>query len=81
MFLEISLYPNKILRKVNILIPPSMGIHGGGQQLGPPGGPGCEKNWQEIKININNKNCLIGTITKNIFLFIINLFICIKFGI
>ena len=26
------------------LIPPSMGTHGGGQQLGPAGGPGCEKN-------------------------------------
>ena len=63
------------------LIPPSMGIHGGGQQLGPAGGPGCEKNWQETKINITNKKCFIEIILKNIFLFIINIFFSVKLAI
>ena len=40
LFLETSLYPKSILIKVNTLIPPSMGIHGGGQQGVPPGFPG-----------------------------------------
>jgi len=39
LFLERNLYPNKILKNVNKLIPPSIGMHGGGQQFddGPPG--------------------------------------------
>ena len=51
MFLERNLYPNSMLKNVKILIPPSTGIQGGGQQGGaapPPGrvgptgpGPGC----------------------------------------
>ena len=40
LFLETSLYPKSILTKVNILMPPSMGIHGGGQHPGGGGGPG-----------------------------------------
>lgn len=40
LFLETSLYPRSILIKVKILIPPSIGIHGGGQQGVPPGFPG-----------------------------------------
>ena len=39
-FFDRNLYPNSILKKVKILIPPSTGIHGGGQQFGPDGGPG-----------------------------------------
>lgn len=42
LFFETSLYPKSILIKVNILMPPSMGIHGGGQHVGKPGW-GCEK--------------------------------------
>ena len=34
---------------MKILIPPSIGIHGGGQQFGPEGGPGWEK--QKLLIN------------------------------
>jgi len=40
LFLARNLYPNRILINVNILIPPSMGMHGGGQQGVPPGLPG-----------------------------------------
>ena len=43
------------------LIPPSIGIQGGGQQFGPTGGPGCAKA-QEQKI--------IKIISVGIFLFI-----------
>jgi hypothetical protein len=38
LFLETSLYPKNILINVKILIPPSIGIHGGGQH-GAFGGP------------------------------------------
>ncbi|MAJ05351.1 MAG: hypothetical protein CL827_00625 [Crocinitomicaceae bacterium] len=51
MFLEINLYPKKILKNVKMLNPPSIGIHGGGQQGVPPGFPGCEKYSWAIKIN------------------------------
>ena len=34
-------------------MPPSMGIQGGGQQRGPEGAPGCEKQVTESNININ----------------------------
>tara|TARA_B100000767_G_scaffold13391_1_gene12897 strand:+ start:325 stop:528 length:204 start_codon:yes stop_codon:yes gene_type:complete len=40
LFLERNLYPNKILINVKMLMPPSIGIHGGGQQGVPPGFPG-----------------------------------------
>ena len=36
---------------VNILMPPSTGIQGGGQQGGPEGGPGCVKQVTENNIN------------------------------
>ena len=36
---------------VKILMPPSTGIQGGGQQGGPEGGPGCEKQVTENNIN------------------------------
>ena len=40
LFLERNLYPNSMLINVKILIPPSTGIQGGGQQGVPPGFPG-----------------------------------------
>ena len=40
MFLERNLYPNNMLINVKMLMPPSTGIQGGGQQGGPPGMPG-----------------------------------------
>ena len=49
------------------LIPPSIGIQGGGQQCGPPGGPGCAKA-QEQKI--------IQIISVVIFLFIFKPKLC-----
>ena len=59
MFLDRNLYPNSMLINVKILIPPSTGIQGGGQQGGaapPPGrvgptgpGPGCP--WKKRTSN------------------------------
>ncbi len=42
------LKPKKAAINIKIVIPPSMGTHGGGQQLfnGPPGAPGPP--WAEI---------------------------------
>ena len=57
LLLEINLKPKRILIKVKKLIPPSIGIQGGGQQGGPPGIPGWENVLNEIKINkivVNN---------------------------
>ena len=70
-----NLYPNNILKKVKILIPPSIGIHGGGQQFGPEGSPGCEKNLMVVNKITNIKiNFLLKIILKNMFFiyFIIN---------
>ena len=39
---------------VKILMPPSIGIQGGGQQGGPAGGPGCEK-----QVTVNNIKCQV----------------------
>ena len=68
-FFERNLYPNKTLKKVKKLIPPSIGMHGGGQKGGnppllwspPPPGPG----WAGKMRIINTK-----LIIKNNFLFI-----------
>lgn len=67
--LETSLYPKRILIKVNILMPPSIGIHGGGQQEGNPGWGCVKKKWgvktmiNKIKYLLNNKLLFIS-ITK-----------------
>ena len=64
MFLERNLYPNKMLMNVNILIPPSTGIQGGGQQ-GAFGGPwGCPNRDWTLKRIMQIKRA-------NIFLFIL----------
>ena len=71
-----NLYPNNILKKVKILIPPSIGIHGGGQQFGPEGGPGWEKQKLLINRIISKKiNFLLKTMTKNMFFIYFFLFI------
>jgi|TARA_B100001094_G_scaffold319775_1_gene365042 hypothetical protein len=67
-FFDRNLYPNNILKKVKILMPPSIGIHGGGQQFGPEGGPGWGKKSMLINIIINNNiNFLLKIIVKNMF--------------
>jgi len=58
LFLERNLYPNSMLINVKILIPPSTGIHGGGQQGGPLGMPG----WAYMKKHENENK----TIDRNL---------------
>lgn len=61
---------------MKILIPPSIGIHGGGQQFGPEGGPGWEKQKLLINRIISKKiNFLLKTMTKNMFFIYFFLFI------
>ena len=61
---------------MKIPIPPSIGIHGGGQQFGPEGGPGWEKQKLLINRIISKKiNFLLKTMTKNMFFIYFFLFI------
>ena len=67
---------------VKILMPPSIGIQGGGQHSGrgPEGGPGCEKQVT-VKI-INTVTIVILFIkSKNMFLFTLNGMFMLKLDI
>jgi hypothetical protein len=54
---------------VKILMPPSIGIQGGGQQGGPEGGPGCEKQVTENNINIIPSVYLFMRLQKYVFIY------------
>ena len=50
-------------------MPPSIGIQGGGQQGGPAGGPGCEKQVTENNINITQSMYLFMRLQKYVFIY------------
>ncbi len=50
-------------------MPPSIGIQGGGQQGGPAGGPGCEKQVTENNINITPSMFLFMRLQKYVFIY------------
>ena len=52
-----------------MLMPPSIGIQGGGQQGGPAGGPGCEKQVTENNNNITPSMYLVMRIQKYVFIY------------
>ena len=54
---------------VKILMPPSIGIQGGGQQGGPAGGPGCEKHVTENNISVAPSMNLFMRLQKYVFIY------------
>ena len=54
---------------VKILMPPSIGIQGCGQQGGPAGGPGCETQVTENNINVTPSINLFMRLQKYVFIY------------
>ena len=50
-------------------MPPSMGIQGGGQQGGPAGGPGCEKQVTVTNVNIAPSMNLFMRLQNYVFIY------------
>ena len=64
----IFLIPNAAPIIIKKPIPPSTGIHGGGQQAGPPGPVGGVPNWLKTELEISIKKIVVSN--KNLFFII-----------